>query len=397
MSDNPIVLSRRSAAITAIAILLAIGAAAAVSARVARRAGGGETAAKSKGEGKDEGHVELSPEALKNADLEIVVAGAVTVTSTLQLPGEVSLNANALAHVTPRIGGTVREVKKQLGDSVKKGDVLAVLDSREYAGLQTDVKAAKERLILAESTFKREEKLWLEKVSAEKDYLGAKQALALARVDYEAAVRKLSAVTAQSNTTTSGYAIVASMDGTVIERHIGVGEVLSETTRVFTIANLSTVWVNVAVYAKDLSRVAVGQSATVRAEGVAQTVTGTIDLVGQTVGEPTRAAAARIVLKDPGIHWKPGLFVTASIVLEEAKVSIGIYSDAIQNVEERPAVFVADEQGFALRYIHLGREGVSGDRSVVEVLDGVAAGDRYVGKNSVVLKSQLLKGAGDED
>lgn len=394
MSDG-ILLSRRSQVIAAVAVLAAVATTAVVSARIARRADPAKPP-EAKAEVSEEGHIELSPEALKNADLELVVAGPVTVTSTLQLPGEVSLNANALAHVTPRIGGTVREVKKQLGDKVKKGDVLAVLDSREYAGLQTDVKAAKERLILAESTFKREEKLWHEKVSAEKDYLAAKQALALARVDYEAAVRKLSAVTAPTNTATVGYAIVASMDGTIIERHIGVGEVLSETTRVFTIANLSTVWVNIAVYAKDLSRVAVGQTATVRAEGVDKKVTGTIDLVGQTVGEPTRAAAARIVLKEPGLQWKPGLFVTASIVLEEAQVPVGVYAEAIQNVEQRPAAFVATEHGFALRHVQLGREGMSGDRGVVEVLDGIRAGERYVAKNSFVLKSQMLKGAGDE-
>lgn len=396
MSDGAIVLSRRNAAVLALVVVAAIGGAGVISARLAKPAST-DKAEKEKPKAPDEERVDLSPEAIKNADLEMLQSAAATVTSTLDLPGEISLNANALAHVTSRIGGTVREVKKQLGDVVKKGDVLAVLESREYAGLQTDVKAAKERVTLAESTFKREEKLWQEKVSAEKDYLAAKQALALARVDYEAAVRKLSAVTAQSNTAVNGYAVVASMDGTIIERHIGVGEVLSETTRVFTIADLSTVWVNVAVYAKDLSRVAVGQTATVHAENIEQRLTGTIDLVGQVVGEPTRAAAARIVLKDPGIQWKPGLFVTASIVLDQAQVPVAVYADAIQNIEQRPVVFVADDKGFAVRHVKLGREGLAGNRAIVEITDGVTAGERYVGKNSFVLKSQLLKGAGDED
>ncbi len=395
MTDG-IVISRRSAGIGGALIVAAVVGSAVVSARLSRGRQDNPKL-KEKGEAHEEGRVDLSPEALKNADLEIVVAGQQSVTSTLELPGELSLNANALAHVTPRIGGTVREVKKQLGDVVKKGDVLAVLESRDYASLQTDVKAAKERLSLADSTYKREEKLWQEKVSAEKDYLAAKNALALAKVDYEAAVRKLSAVTAQSNSTVNGYPIVASMDGSIIERHIGVGEVLAETTKVFTIANLSTVWVNVAVYAKDLSRVAVGQTATVRSEGIETTRTGTIDFVGQVVGEPTRAAAARIVLKDPGTQWKPGLFVTASIVLDEAKVPVAIYSDAVQMIEQQPVVFVADDKGFVVRHVKIGRGGQAGDRRVLEVVDGLTAGEKYVAKNSFVLKSQLLKGAGDED
>ncbi len=91
----------------------------------------------------------------------------------LSLPGEVALNVDRVAHVTPRVSGTVREAKSQLGDVVKKGDTLAILDSRDLAEMQREALAAKERLDLAETNFKRQEQLWQEKISAEKDYLSA--------------------------------------------------------------------------------------------------------------------------------------------------------------------------------------------------------------------------------
>ena len=130
----------------------------------------------------EEGRIKLSPGALKNAGLEVLTAGRGEVNVTLSLPGEVSLNADTVAHVTPRVGGTAREVKKQVGDVVTKGEVLATLDSRELAEAQRDFLATKERLALAQATFERAEMLQKEKISAEKDYLAAKQALAEAKI-----------------------------------------------------------------------------------------------------------------------------------------------------------------------------------------------------------------------
>ncbi|KYF87866.1 heavy metal resistance protein CzcB [Sorangium cellulosum] len=358
------------------------------------------------------GRLELSPAMLQNAGLEILTAGPGKVAATVTLPGEVALNAEAIAHVTPRVPGTAREVKKQLGDTVKRGEVLAVLDSRELAELQRELLAAKERLALAEASFTRHEALWHERISAEKEYLAAKQAVAEARIEHRSAAQKLSAAAGSGAAKGTGYALVAPMDGTIIEKHIAIGEVLKEDTQVFVIADLSTIWVNVTVYAKDLSRVQVGQTAWVKAEGIDQIARGSVAYLGQVVDEQNRSAVARVVLQSPGAAWRPGLFATADIAVEEAAAPVVLSDEAIQRVEGKEVVFVEEGGGFEARAVKVGRRGTSAPglgaegadappgaqgaepqrgAAVVEILAGVAAGERYVGKNSFILKAELGK------
>jgi membrane fusion protein, heavy metal efflux system len=339
-----------------------------------------------------EGRVELSAEALKNSGVEIREAGPGEVNVTLSLPGEVSLNQETLAHVTPRVAGVARDVKKQLGEVVKKGELLATIDSRDLAEIQREFLSTKERMALAEATFGRAELLKKENISSEKDYLEARQALAEARIEHRSAAQKLQASGGLASG--GGYALVAPLSGTIIEKHINVGEVLNEETKAFTIADLSTIWVNVTVYARDLPRVAISQTAEVRAEGIAEPAQGTIAYLGQVVGEQTRSATARIVLKNPGIGWRPGLFATAEVVVSRGPAAVVVNDEAVQSVEGAEVVFVQEGDGFQARPIKLGRAGyMSGPQreSAIEILEGLKAGDRYVSKNSFILKAELGK------
>ncbi|MCC6552485.1 MAG: efflux RND transporter periplasmic adaptor subunit [Polyangiaceae bacterium] len=345
------------------------------------------------GEHHEEGKVKLSPEAIEKSGIEVLAAGPGKVAVALDLPGEVSVNADALAHVTPRVSGTVRTVKRHLGDAVERGEVLATLDSRELAELQREFLATKERLALAEASFKRQEQLWNEKISAEKDYLAARQALKEAQIEHRSAAQKLHAAGAGGKGG-AGYALIAPIDGTIIEKHITVGEVLRDDSQAFVIADLSTLWVNVTVYARDLPKVRTGQAVTVRAEGVAESAHGTIAYVGHVVGEQTRSAVARVVLDNPGPAWRPGLFVTAEVALEEVDAAVVVADEAVQTVEGKPVVFVQGGDSFEARPVTLGRKGSRPGEAagrVVEVLKGLAPGDRYAGKNSFILKAELGK------
>ncbi|MEN9580847.1 MAG: hypothetical protein RJA70_3856 [Pseudomonadota bacterium] len=341
-----------------------------------------------------EGRVMLSPEALKNAEITLATAGPGTVNVTLSLPGEVSFNQDTLAHVTPRVSGAAREVKRQVGELVKKGDVLAILDSRDLADAQRDFLATKERLTLAEATFARATQLKQENVSAEKDFLAAKQTLAEAKIEHRSAAQKLQAIGGGAGAGGGGYALVAPFAGTIVDKHISVGEVLTDATRAFTIADLSTIWVNVTVYAKDLARVTAGQQVEVRAEGIAEPAQGTIAYLGQVVGEKTRSATARVVLKNPGAAWRPGLFATAEIAIESVSVPVVARDEALQTVDGKDVIFVLEAGAFEAVPVTLGRKGTSTDRTVgavVEVLLGLTAGRQYVAKNSFILKAELGK------
>ncbi len=341
------------------------------------------------------GRVKLSEAAIKNGGIELTAAGPGKVSAVLSLPGEMRLNADALSHVTPRVAGTVREVKKRIGDTVKKGETLATLESRELADITREARSAGERVKLAQSNLDRVEKLFKDSIVPEKDLLTAKKELAEAKIDRDAANQALAASGSPGGG--SGYPLLAPFDGTIVEKHIAVGEVLKEDTRTFVVADLSKLWVEVSVFAKDLARVEVGQAARIRADGIAEPVVGKIDFIAALASERTRSAQARIVLDHPGSQWKAGLFVTADVAIEEADAAVVIPDDAVMTIGGKPVVFVDEEGTFEARLVGLGRAGFSGDRPVVEIVDGLAAGERYVHKGAFTLKAELGKGAAGHD
>ena len=188
----------------------------------------------------------------------------------LSFPGEIRLNADRQANIVPRLSGIVKEVMKSVGDTVKKGEVMAVIESRDLADARAFFHAAMERVTLAEANYAREERLWKKKISAEQEYLTAKQALSEARIELESAKQKLMALGMSSkyledhphdlSEVLTAFNMTAPFEGKVIEKDITLGELLQEDTVAFVVADLSTVWVDLSIYQKDLPFVREGQS-----------------------------------------------------------------------------------------------------------------------------------------
>jgi cobalt-zinc-cadmium efflux system membrane fusion protein len=346
-----------------------------------------------------EGGIELPSGAGEEAGIEVKPAGSAALKTVLALPGEIQLNPRRVAHVVPRVEGVVVEVRKELGDTVKRGEVLAVLESRELAELKSQYLVALRRLDLARATFAREERLWKEKISAEQDYLVAKKELAKAKILEETAAQKLlalsiakaelRAIALGAATAFSRYELQAPFEGEVVEKHLALGETAQGDAGVFTIADLSIVWAEITVYAKDLPSVQVGQAVTVRAADTTYTVGGKVFYVGRLVGEQTRSAKAYVEIPNPERRWRPGLFVTVEVVQEEMEVPVAVVAEAIQTHQDRPVVFVQHEDLFEVRPVTLGRR----DGEWVEVREGLSAGERYAARNSFILKSELGKSA----
>jgi cobalt-zinc-cadmium efflux system membrane fusion protein len=190
--------------------------------------------------------------------------------------------------------------------------------------------------------------------------------------------------TIESNESLAPYELKTQLDGTVIERHITRGESVDRDKQAFVIADLSSVWVDLAVYQKDLDHVRVGQEVLV-STGRAQAA-GRISYLAPIVDAPTRTATARVVLRNPERTWRPGLFVTARL-LDPEEAAVVAERSAIQIFAGRPTVFVETEEGFVPRPVTLGRTG----ETLVEVLGGLRAGERYAAANSFLLKAELGK------
>ncbi|MBA3623995.1 MAG: efflux RND transporter periplasmic adaptor subunit, partial [Methylibium sp.] len=242
--------------------------------------------------------VAISDEQLKTSGVQVAAAAPARIRTALQLLGEVRFNEDRTVHVVPRLTGLVESVSANAGDRVRRGQVMAVLSSQSLADQRSDLLAAQKRLGLARTIHAREKQLWEEKISAEQDFLQARQALQEAEIAEQSARQKLAslgAVAAAPGRLTR-YEIRAPIDGVVTDKNISVGEVIGEDANIFVVADLSTVWVEMTVYAKDLNVVKVGQQATVKATAFEAQATGKVSYVGSLVGEQTRAAKARVVL-----------------------------------------------------------------------------------------------------
>ena len=350
-----------------------------------------------------EGRVRMDDPVMKNAGIELRTAGPAKIRSALQLQGEIQFNQDRLAHVVPRLSGVVVVSGKNLGDPVKKGDLLAVLESRTLADLKSEHLATQTRLELARETFEREKRLWEEKISAQQDYLASRQALAEADIAYRNVEQKLlalglthAAVMRRDSGGSDGltrYEIRAPIDGVVIEKHLAAGEAVKEDASIFTIADLSTVWAEMTIYPKDLSSVKLGQKVTVRASALNAEAQGRVSYVGSLIGEQTRSAKARVTLPNPQRSWQPGLFVTVDLVQDESEVPVAVPAEAIQTYRDWKVVFGRFGEFFEARPVELGRS----DGKSVEVVSGLAPGTPYAATNSFVLKADLGKAGASHD
>ncbi len=183
------------------------------------------------------------------------------------------------------------------------------------------------------------------------------------------------------------YEIRAPLDGTVVERNVTIGESVTADAQIFTVADLSAVWIEVSVYAKDLRAVRQGQEAVVVSTDLGIEATGRINFVGQLVGEETRSAVARLSLSNGASQWRPGLFVTVRLVRDETTVPVAVSADAVQTFRDWQVVFIKYGDWFEARPLELGRT----DGKWVEVLSGLKVGDQYAAANSFAVKAEIGK------
>jgi membrane fusion protein, heavy metal efflux system len=348
------------------------------------------------GHGSEEkpGKIALDDAQITAAGIAIAAATPADISIAITLPGEIRFNEDRTAHVVPKLSGVVTAVMAELGQTVKQGQVLALVASSGLSEQRSELLSAQRRLALAGTTLERERKLWQDKISAEQDYLQAKQAMSEAEIAVQNARQKLSAfgTGAASGSDLNRLELRAPFDGIVMEKHLALGEAVKEDANVFTISDLSTVWTEIAVPPKDLNLVRVGETVTVKASAFDAQATGKITYVGSLLGEQTRTAKARVALANPDRAWRPGLFVNVDVLSGQtgaAAVTVG--TGAIQTVEDKPVVFVKVAGGFRPQPVVTGRS----DGKTTEILQGLTAGTQYAAAGSFVLKAELGKGSAE--
>ena len=337
-----------------------------------------------------EGRVAMTDRQLTLNGIEILTVGPALIRSTLNLIGQIQLNADKSVHVVPRLSGIVESVAANAGDKVRKGQMLAVISSQSIADQRSDLMAAQKRAALTRVTYEREKKLWEDKISAEQDYLQARQEMQEADINLQKAQQKLQSVGASQgsgNSNLTRYEIKAPIDGVITDKKISAGQVVNGDESIFVVADLSTVWVEMTIYAKDMGAVKAGQKLIVKASAFDAQTVGTVAYVSALVGEQSRTAMARIVLPNPERIWLPGLPVNVELSTDQVTVPLAVSVQGLQTMGNDTVVFGRYGENFEARPIMLGRR----DDKYVEVLHGLNPSEKYAADNSYLVKAELGK------
>ncbi len=201
----------------------------------------------------------------------------------------------------------------------------------------------------------------------------------------------IDAIESESDTAISRYELHAPVTGRIVMKHLSVGERITEEESAYSIADLSTVWLNVSVYAKYFHEISEGQTAMIVTDD--RKASGRISYMSSAVSEATRTIIARIVLDNTDRLWRPGEFVTVQLETSRDEVPLAVPIQAVQIYEGQDVIFVQDEDGIVPYPVELGRR----SHELIELLKGPPVGTPIVVRNSFLIKAELGKSAASHD
>jgi membrane fusion protein, heavy metal efflux system len=197
----------------------------------------------------------------------------------------------------------------------------------------------------------------------------------------------------ESNESLQAYEVKSSIAGTVIKKDVTQGEFVKEGEAIYTVADLGTVWVDLNVNRKDFDKLKVGEAVSIFAGEGMTNAAGTVSYISPFGAEDTQTMLARVELPNPQGVWRPGLFVTGEIVVEEADVQVAVKASALQTFRDWEVVFMQDGSMFEIAILELGRR----DGKWAEVVSGLSAGQKYGAENSFIIKADILKSGASHD
>ncbi len=350
-----------------------------------KAAGGGHTA---------EGKVTLSADQIVAAGIQL---GRPTLggSGTVELPATIEGDPQGTQVVSAAIGGRVVSLRLNLGQSVRRGQSIAVIESREAAQLKGEVEASRARLALANSNLAREQRLFVQRVSPEQDLIAARMAATEARIAYRQAQSQVSAAGGGGGGL-NRLGIVAPIGGQIIARPVVLGQTVAADAELYRIANLARLSLALNIKPEDAGRVKPGNIVVVRAPG--RQASARISFVSPALDPQTRQVPVIATLDNGDGQWRVGEPVTASVQLSgtggAANTSILVPTTAVQTIAGKSVVFVRTATGFQATVVTLG----DAAGATVIVRSGLTGREQIATTGSFTLKAEIGKGeAAHED
>lgn len=326
------------------------------------------------------------------AHLQIVTVAPTSMTRTLRLTGTVAFNGFDTTPVITQVGGPVSRIVVMPGQNVRRGEPLLYVASPDYSQLLANYLKTRDAFQLAEKSYNRAQDLFDHHAIATRDLEAAESAREQARADMGAAEQSLRIVgvshpeAAVGKPVRSEVPVAAPISGEVVERLVAPGQVIQAgATQVFTISNLSSVWVLANVYQKDLPYVHIGDTVNIATDAYSGTeFHGRISYIAAFLDPNTRTLQARIEVKNPEGKLKKDMYVTAEVNAGVSTSTITVPTAAVlRDAENLPFVYTVNPANqFARRSVTIG-ENAGGQ---IQVTSGLVAGDRIVGDGSLFLQ-----------
>lgn len=341
--------------------------------------------------------VSLSRAAVERAGIEVAPATTGAASADIRLPGVVAPNAYRQVAVTSLVSGRVTRVSAELGNRVRRGQPLAQIYSPELADAQTRYVSAEAMLSAHDRELRRTEKLVdigaasrqeLERIHAE--HAAQTAAVQTARSQLEllgVPASTIDALASGSNVSAT-TTVAAPIAGIVTERNANVGLNVDQTTALFMVVDLATVWIVADAYEKDFSRVRVGSNARITTAAYpGMSLSGRVSYIDPQLSPETRTARIRVELPNRDGKLRLGMYADVLVAGSTTAPAVVIPRSAIQNVGDRTVVYLADAKQadkFVEREVRLGQ--VSGEE--VEVSSGLEPGDVVVTKGSFSVRAE---------
>jgi membrane fusion protein, heavy metal efflux system len=322
--------------------------------------------------------------------VQIITAEQQTLPLVLRLPGSVTYNAFQTTPVITQVSGPVARVLVYPGQIVRTGQPMLYISSPDFAQLRSNYLKANDAYALAQTNLQRDQDLYTHHAIAQVDLLGAQSTRNQASADRQAAEQALRVLGIRDpnrladDSASAEIPVLAPIGGEVVDRMVQPGQVVQAgATQVFTISNMSTVWVLVNVYQNDLSYVHLGDPVTVQTDAFSKVFHGRISYIASALDPDTRTLKVRIVTNNPRGMLKKDMYVTA--IVEAGKVKSLAVPDAsvLRNDVNEPFVYVlAGKNQFAQRLVTIGRS----ENGQTQILSGLKEGERVVGNGSLFLQ-----------
>jgi cobalt-zinc-cadmium efflux system membrane fusion protein len=322
--------------------------------------------------------------------VQVLTVAPTTLTRTLRLTGAVAYNSFHTTPVITQASGPVAKVVVVPGQKVTQGQPMLYVASPDYSQLRTNYLKARDAYALAQKANARTQDLYAHHAIAEQNVEQTQSAEVQAGSDLAAAqaALKVMGITDLDALVTAPPSfevpVKAPITGLVVEQDIAAGQLLQVgTTQCFMISDVSSVWVLVNVYQKDLPYVRVGDTVTIQTDTYPEPFHGRIAYVAASLDPATRTLQARIDTSNPGEKLKKDMYVVATVNAGVIKNAIALPDAAVlRDTENQPFVYAASGNQFGRRSVTLG-ESLNGQ---TEITDGLKAGDKVVGNGSLFLQ-----------